>query len=78
MLDVFRSLTEEYSFIDVSNDRAYFNKGDIKAIAADGREIMIEVKADSRIAQTRNVLCEEENYWFASGRTTKGNFYSDY
>ena len=78
VLETFRSLTDKYTFVDVSGDRVYFNKGDIKAIAADGKEIMIEVKADSRIAQTGNVLCEEENYWFASGRITKGNFYSDY
>ena len=74
----FSSLTDKYTFVDVSSQKEYFHKGDIKAIAADGREIFIEVKSDSRIAQTQNVLCEEEVFYFATGELIKGNFYSDY
>lgn len=76
--ETFSSLTDKYNFIDVSSQREYFHKGDIKAIAADGREIFIEVKCDSRIAQTQNVLCEEEVLYFATGELVQGNFYSDY
>ena len=39
---------------------------------------MLEIKGDSRIADTGNVLCEEQNYWYYTGKTTKGNMYSDY
>lgn len=76
--EVFASLTDKYTFIDVGSQREYFKKGDIKAIAADGREIFIEVKDDSRIAETQNLLCEEECYYYFSGDWAKGNFYSDY
>ena len=76
--EVFASLTNEYTFIDVGSQREYFKKGDIKAIDKDGNEIMIEVKCDSRIAETRNVLCEEENYYYQTGEWIKGNFYNDY
>lgn len=76
--EVFASLTDEYTFIDVGSDRQYFKKGDIKAVDKNGKEIMIEVKNDSRIAETHNLLCEEENYYHATGEWIKGNFYSDY
>lgn len=62
VLDTFASLATGYSFTDVSEDREYYYKGDIKAIAPDGKEIYIEVKNDSRIADTGRILCEEENY----------------
>ena len=75
---VFAGLTKEYKFYDVSSEREYFNKGDIIAIGADGRKVFIEVKNDSRIAQTQNLLCEEENYFYNPGEWKKGNFYSDY
>ena len=74
----FSKLTKDYTFYDVSSQREYFHKGDIKAVAADGREIFIEVKCDSRIAETQNILCEEEVLYFDSGELRKGNFYSDY
>ena len=76
--EVFASLTDEYTFIDVGSDRQYFKKGDIKAIRKDGKEVFIEVKCDSRIADTQNLLCEEENYYYDTGEWIKGNFYSDY
>lgn len=76
--EVFANLTDKYTFVDVANQREYFKKGDIKAVAADGREVFIEVKKDSRIADTHNLLCEEENYFHSTGEWIKGNFYSDY
>ena len=76
--ETFSSLTDKYTFIDVGSQREYYHKGDIKAVAADGKEVFIEVKNDSRIADTHNLLCEEENYYYATGETIKGNFYSDY
>lgn len=76
--ETFAGMTNEYTFEDVSKERQYFHKGDIRATAADGRQIYIEVKNDGRIADTGNVLCEEENYFFDSGSYAKGNFHSDY
>lgn len=76
--EVFTSLTSDYKFIDVGDQREYFHRGDIKAVDSNGREIMIEVKDDSRIAETNRVLCEEEIFYKESGYFKKGNFYSDY
>lgn len=76
--EVFQSLTAEYTIVDVSDIREYYHKGDLKAIAADGREYMLEIKADSRIHETGNVLCEEEVYFYETDTTNKGNMYSDY
>lgn len=76
--DVFSSLTSEYVFEDVSNDRCFYYRGDIKATAADGREIFIEVKDDSVIWRTQNVLCEEEVYYKHDDFYGKGNMQSDY
>lgn len=77
-LHILQRLTAEHSFIDVSDLKEYYHKGDIKATAADGTEYMLEIKGDSRIHETGNVLCEEENYWYDTGLTTEGNMYSDY
>lgn len=76
--EVFSSRSSFYSFEDVSDQRQYFKKGDIKAVGIDGKEIMIEVKDDSRIAETKNILCEEEVYYLDGGFSVPGNFYSDY
>lgn len=76
--DLLQSLTDEYTFIHVGNDREYYHKGDIKAVDKNGKEIMIEIKDDTRIADTGNVLCEEEVYYNDCGQWEKGNMYSDY
>lgn len=73
VLDTFASLTTDYTFVDVSNDSSCYYKGDIKAVAADGTELYIEVKNDSRIADTGRVLCEEEVYMKNSDYFSKGN-----
>ena len=75
--ETFSNMTNAYTFEDVSKERQYFHKGDIRATAADGRQIYIEVKNDCRIADTVNVLCGEGNFFYESGYV-KGNFYSDY
>lgn len=76
--EVFTSLTDKYTFTDVSDNPSYYHRGDIIATAADGREIMIEVKNDSRIGETKNVLCEEEVYMSEGDYFNKGSMYSDY
>lgn len=72
------SLTDVYKFEVVADNKEYYHKGDIKATDADGNEIMIEVKDDSRIGETGNILCEESVYYYESNYEQKGNFYSDY
>jgi hypothetical protein len=60
--DTLAALTKDYTFEAVGDVKEYRYKGDIKAIDAAGNELFIEVKDDSRIADTGNILCEEENY----------------
>ena len=67
----------ELTFENVGDQREYFYKGDIKATAADGTEIFIEVKDDSRIADTHNVLCEYKVYYAGSRRFGRGNMDSE-
>lgn len=76
--ETFAALTTDYTFENVSSERKYFYRGDIKAIAADGREIFIEVKDDSRIQETHNVLCETAIYYYDRHEYGKGNMSSDY
>ena len=75
----FAALTDQYNFDDVSNRRECFYKGDILATdKQSGKQIYIEVKDDSRIADTRNILCEEK-VWYKDGcYFSKGNMKSSY
>ena len=61
------------AFEDVSNDPKYYYKGDIKIILPTGEEYYLEVKNDSRIAETHNILCEEEVYYKDGNYYGKGN-----
>lgn len=77
--EVLSSLTSKYEFIDVSNIPNYYHKGDILAVDKEsGKQIFIEVKDDSRIADTKNILCEDLVYYYETGEEVKGNFYNDY
>lgn len=72
--EVFTALTDDFAFEDVSNDRSFFYCGDIKAINKEsGKEYFIEVKNDSRIADTGNILCEEEVYYKRYDYFGRGN-----
>lgn len=73
VLDTLFSYAPNYRFEDVSNDPDCYYKGDIKAISPEGQEFFIEVKDDSRIGETGNILCEEEVYYKASGYSGSGN-----
>ena len=76
--ETFSQLASGYTFEDCSNDKECYYRGDIRAIAPDGREIYIEVKDDSRIHETHNVLCEYEVYYKESDYYGKGNMKSNY
>lgn len=69
---------DRYEFLDVSEDADYYYKGDILAIAADGHRLGIEVKDDSRIAETGNILCEESVYYKNGDYEGSGNMQSNY
>lgn len=76
--EVFTSLTDDYTFEDVSFDRSFFYRGDIKATdKKSGKEYYIEVKNDSRIADTGNILCEEEVYYKKYDYFGRGNMDGD-
>lgn len=72
-LEVLSSYYEGWELEDVSSYRDCFYLGDIKATTTTGAIQYIEVKDDSRIADTKNILCEEENYIAESGCYIDGN-----
>lgn len=67
-----------YDVADVSDNRSFFYKGDLLITLPSGEKKFVEVKNDSRIADTRNILCEEEVYYKDSDYYGKGNMQSDY
>jgi hypothetical protein len=75
--DTLAALTKDYTFVAIGDVKEYRYKGDIKAIDAAGNELFIEVKDDSRIADTGNILCEEENYIKDGDYYIKGNMHCD-
>lgn len=78
VLNTLTSLAPGYTFTDVSNVKECRYKGDILATSNDGKQIYIEVKNDSRIAETGNVLCEYQNFIKDGGYFIKGNMQSAY
>lgn len=77
--ELFSQMSDDYNFENVGDQREYFHKGDIKAIHKEsGREIFIEVKDDSRIHVTKNILCEEEIYFKDNDYWEKGCMHSEY
>ena len=67
----------DYDFNDVSDNKEYWHKGDIE-IVRDGKTKYLDVKMDSRIAQTGNILCEDEVYFVESDSYQPGCIHSDY
>lgn len=77
VLNVFSALDDKHSFVPIGDNPMYYYKGDILALDSEGKEIYIEVKNDSRIADTKNVLCEEEVYYKRHDYYGRGNMDSD-
>lgn len=76
--DLLSSLAIGYDIEDVSNNCLFYYSGDLKAIdKSSGKEYFLEVKNDSRIADTGNVLCEVEVYYKNAGYYGKGNMDND-
>lgn len=79
VLHTFAALSDDYAFEDVSGEKEFYYRGDIRATDKFGREIFIEVKNDSRIHTTGNILCEEEVYYKShGGYYGKGNMSANY
>lgn len=78
VLEELSKRTNDYKFEHVGTNRDYFYKGDIKVVANSGEQIFVEVKNDSVIAKTGNILCEEEVYYKETDWYGKGNMQSDY
>lgn len=78
VLSVLSQLAPEIEFIDVSDNRDYFYKGDILAKLPDGNTVMIEVKRDTCIGKTGNVLCQDEKKYWDKDFWQKGTMHSDY
>ena len=75
---VFDTLDKMYCtllFTNVADNPNYYYLGDITAVDMYGNIKYIEVKDDSRIADTGKVLCEEEVYYKESDYYGKGNMY---
>lgn len=69
----------EYKFEDVADIPEFWHYGDIVAYDRDGMfDCFIDVKDDSRIADTHNILCEESVYYTNSNQFKEGFMYSEY
>lgn len=74
-LEVLKAYSDYWTLEDVAAVKECRYLGDIKATTPTGAVKYIEVKNDKRIADTKNVLCEEEVYYKESGYLGKGNMY---
>ena len=72
-LEVLTNYSDYWTLEDVAAVKECRYLGDIKATTPTGAVKYIEVKNDKRIAETQNILCEEENYIKDSNRFIKGN-----
>ena len=78
VLRTLQERTNDYTFLAIGTEREYFHKGDIKVVANNGKENFIEVKNDSVIYKTGNILLEDEVYYKDNDWYGKGNLHSDY
>ncbi len=78
VLEVLNNTNSGWLFFDVSDDEECYYKGDIEAYDIDTGSLFIDVKMDSRIAETGNVLCEHKVYNYKTGEYLKGNMQSHY
>ena len=79
VLQLLAGATDAFDFHWVGDNPTYYHKGDIVAVnKINGNQLFIEVKDDSRIFETENVLCEEEVEFFDYDYTRKGNMYNEF
>ena len=78
VLDVLKNCTVDWNFTNVAEDEQCYYLGDIEAWNIDKGVIYLDVKMDSCIADTGNVLCEAKVYCYNNNKYYKGNMQSDY
>lgn len=67
-----------YKVFDVADDPQFYHKGDLQIQLPTGELRYVEVKADSRIADTRNILLEDEVYYKETDEYVPGNIHGKY
>ena len=78
-LDVLTHTTEDKCFNDVADIQEFWHKGDILVFDRNREfDCFIDVKDDSRIADTHNILCEERVYYRKQKKFKQGFMYSEY
>ena len=70
--------TAGYQVLDVADDPQCYHKGDLQIQLPTGELRYVEVKDDSRIGDTKNILLEDEVYYKESGRLVPGNIHGEY
>lgn len=78
VLEVLKNATWDWCFTDVSDIKECHYLGDIEAWNIDRGCLYIDVKMDSRIAETGNILCEDKVYFKKTNYYDKGNMQSNY
>lgn len=76
--DTLSALDKDSKYEMVGDNPLYYHTGDIRVIDKAGNERFIEVKNDSVIHKTGNVLCEDEVYYKQHDYLKDGNMYSNY
>lgn len=77
--EVFSSLDSERIYEAVADNPLFYHTGDIKVTHKETGEVRyIEVKTDSVIHKTGNVLCEDEVYYKKHDYSVDGNMHSNY
>lgn len=80
VLELFNQLNifEDYEFKNVTDVKECWHKGDIEVTDFYGNTLYVDVKDDSCIGKTQNVLCEERVYYYSNNKVARGFMYSDY
>lgn len=67
-----------YKVFDVADQPEFYHKGDLQIQLPTGELRYVEVKDDSRIADTGNILLEDEVYYKAQDTFVPGNIHGEY
>ena len=67
-----------YQVEDVSDKAQDYHKGDLLLTLPTGEQRYVEVKNDTVIGTTHNILCEEEVYYKERSYLAPGFMYNDY
>lgn len=76
-LEVLCNITENYAFQDVSDVKEMYHKGDIIAYK-DDESYYLDVKNDSKIHATCNILCEDKIFYRRNKEMKEGFMASEY